>query len=157
TLFAPKPLVRLLQTLSDKVRVIDTLDGDRSYDCQIALLSLPLRLKTELSNIPGQVPYLGFDADRVARWRDVLGDGGFRIGIACEGNPQVEFDKTRSVAVREFMPLSQIPGVRLISLQKNFGTEQLQALPEGMTVETLGDDYDAGPDAFRDTAAVMQH
>ena len=29
-------------------------------------------------------------------------------------------------------------------------------LPEGMTVETLGPDFDAGPDAFVDTAAVMK-
>jgi hypothetical protein len=57
----------------------------------------------------------------------------------------------------EFQPLSQIPGVRLISLQKNQGVEQVAALPAGMTVQTLGEDFDAGPDAFADTAAVMQH
>jgi uncharacterized protein DUF6165 len=41
-------------------------------------------------------------------------------------------------------------------LQKNDGVEQLQHLPEGMQVETLGEDYDAGDDAFLDTAAVME-
>jgi hypothetical protein len=45
--------------------------------------------------------------------------------------------------------------VRLISLQKVNGLEQLAHLPEGMRVETLGDDFESGPDAFCDAAAVM--
>ena len=36
------------------------------------------------------------------------------------------------------------------------GEAQLQDLPPGMGVETLGADFDAGPDAFLDTAAVMK-
>jgi tetratricopeptide (TPR) repeat protein len=47
--------------------------------------------------------------------------------------------------------------VKLISLQKNHGTEQLANLPEGMAVEILGEDLDSGPDAFLDTAAVMMN
>jgi hypothetical protein len=42
-------------------------------------------------------------------------------------------------------------------LQKNAGAEQLRDLPAGMTVETLGDEFDAGPDAFLDSAAVMMN
>jgi hypothetical protein len=45
--------------------------------------------------------------------------------------------------------------VRLISLQKTQGLTHLANLPDGMTVETLGDDFDAGTDAFLDSAAVM--
>jgi ADP-heptose:LPS heptosyltransferase len=53
--------------------------------------------------------------------------------------------------------LSRVPGVTLISLQKTDGLEQLKELPSGMQVETLGPDFDAGPDAFLDTAAVMMN
>ncbi len=52
-------------------------------------------------------------------------------------------------------PLATIAGVRLISLQKGFGEEQLSDLPPAMRVETLGADFDAGPDAFVDAAAAM--
>jgi hypothetical protein len=45
--------------------------------------------------------------------------------------------------------------VRLISLQKVNGLDQLANLPEGMAVETLGDGFDPGPDIFVDTAAAM--
>ena len=47
-----------------------------------------------------------------------------------------------------------MPNVRLISLQRTHGLEQLEQLPAGMTVETLGE-FDAGDDAFVDTAAIM--
>jgi hypothetical protein len=45
--------------------------------------------------------------------------------------------------------------VRLISLQYKDGLDQLGDLPTGVTIETLGDDFCKGPDAFIDTAAVM--
>lgn len=49
------------------------------------------------------------------------------------------------------------PGLTLISLQKYDGAEQLAHLPPGMTVETLGAEFDAGSDAFADCAAVMMN
>jgi hypothetical protein len=64
-------------------------------------------------------------------------------------------DHGRSFGVSEFSGLSRIAGVRLISLQKNQGSEQLARLPAGMQVEALGEDYNSGPDAFLDSAAIM--
>src|SRR5262249_49165138 len=71
------------------------------------------------------------------------------------GKPGVKIDKGRSIPLVCFEPLACIAGVRLISLQKNAGLDQLDRLPEGMQVETLGPDFDSGPGAFLDTAAVM--
>src|SRR5262249_49707133 len=68
-----------------------------------------------------------------------------------------EAPEDRAIPLRCFAPLSQIPGVVLISLQKGYGVEQLDGLPPGMKVETLGEDFDAGPDAFLDSAAVMKN
>jgi glycosyl transferase family 9 (putative heptosyltransferase) len=68
----------------------------------------------------------------------------------------LRIDRSKWVPLIEFAPLAALPDVRLISLQKNFGLEQLETLPEGFVVESLGDELDAGPDAFTDTAAVMQ-
>jgi hypothetical protein len=44
--------------------------------------------------------------------------------------------------------------VRLISLQKNAGLEQLNDIPSDMTVETL---ESSGTDGFIDTSAVMRN
>ena len=92
---------------------------------------------------------------RIALWRSRIGGEGFRVGIAWQGNPSYKADRERSIPLRFFEPLSKIPGVRLISLQKHDGLDQLKDLPPDMTVETLSDDFDDGADAFIDTAAVM--
>jgi ADP-heptose:LPS heptosyltransferase len=43
-----------------------------------------------------------------------------------------------------------------VSLQRTHGLDQLRDLPAGMSVIEPGDDFDAGADAFVDTAALMQ-
>ena len=51
-----------------------------------------------------------------------------------------------------FAPLAAVPGVRLISLQKGEGEDQIAGA--GFPVE-MPEGLDVGPDAFLDTAAVM--
>ena len=46
--------------------------------------------------------------------------------------------------------------MRLISLQQGDGVEQLGSMPAGMRVEVPVVKPDGGPDAFVDTAAVME-
>jgi hypothetical protein len=72
-----------------------------------------------------------------------------------QGNPDPEADRARSLPIMALAPLAGIAGVRLISLQKGAGEEQLSNLPPSLRVETLGANFDAGPDAFVDTAAAM--
>ena len=57
----------------------------------------------------------------------------------------------------EYLALARLPGVRLISLQKQHGLDQLIRLSADTKIETLGEDFDSGPDAFIDTAAVMEN
>jgi tetratricopeptide (TPR) repeat protein len=155
TFFAPKQLVRLYKPFADRVELTTELSSEEGFDFRCALLSLPHRLKTELSNIPRAVPYLFAEEELVAKWRHRIGTEGFKIGICWQGNPAGNVDKGRSIPISKFLPLSQVPGVRLISLQKNYGLEQLERLPESMRVEILDEEFDSGPDAFIDTAAVM--
>ncbi len=151
----PASLVPLFATCPG----IDQLVAEKSplppFDVHAALLSLPHLLGTRLDTVPAKVPYLSADAGRVASWRRVLeGIPGFRVGIAWQGNPRHPWDRHRSVPLDRFAPLAQVPGVRLISLQKGAGTEQLRGVGEGMPVVTLPDDRDADG-AFLDTAAVV--
>jgi hypothetical protein len=95
------------------------------------------------------------EPERIACWREKLPKGTFNVGICWQGNPARHIDPGRSIPLAEFAPLAHSPAVRLISLQKHHGLDQLQSGPAGMQVETL-DNFDDGPDAFVDTAAVMQ-
>ena len=50
----------------------------------------------------------------------------FKVGIVWQGNPNATCEKGRSIPLRAFAPLAGVPGVRLVSLQKNDGVEQLR-------------------------------
>lgn len=127
------------------------------FDVQVPIMSLARILGVRPDKVPAPVPYLFADPARVAAWRDRLPKGGFRIGIVWQGKAGVGVDKGRSYTLDQMAPVARIPGVTLISLQKGYGLDQLEQLPDRMRVETLGPDFDEGPDAFQDTAAVMQH
>ena len=117
---------------------------------------MPLALGTVAENVPADIPYLRSESERIQYWKQRIGIEGFKVGIAWQGNIHSPADAGRSFPLTAFAGLAAIPGVRLISLQKNNGSEQLRSLPAGMKVEALGEDFDAGPDAFVDTAAVME-
>lgn len=152
----PQPrLPRLLRSLTG-VRILG--DGGTTIatcDRHIPLLSLPRIFGTTMENIPAPAPYLAAEPERIERWRERIGPQGFRIGITWQGNPANGYDRRRSFALRALAPLRQVPGVRLISLQKLDGTDQLSGEGAALGVETLGDEFDSGPHAFLDTAAVM--
>ena len=60
----------------------------------------------------------------------------FKIGITWQGKPLGKIDRGRSIPLEKFMPLAGVPGVRLISLQRNHGLDQLAPVQERMKIET---------------------
>jgi hypothetical protein len=137
------------------MEIVPSCAEGRWFDFKCPMASLPFRAGTELGTVPGESPYLYAEAALVEKWRGRLGKHGFRIGIGWQGNPWGQIDRGRSIPLEKFRALSAIPGVRLISLQKLHGLDQLDNLPEGMKVEVLGD-FDEGLDGFVDTAAIMR-
>ena len=154
TFLCPPRLHRLLGSLTG-IRLIDKWTSGERFDAQIAVSSLPRAFATRVDSVPAVVPYLAAEPERARRWAARIGDDGFKIGVVWQGNPNPEVDITRAAPLAAYAPLAAIPGVRLISLQKGCGVEQLADLPAGMRVESLGEGFDAGPDAFIDTAAAM--
>jgi Flp pilus assembly protein TadD len=149
-----------LKTLLRHVEGVTLMGMDESvsgFDVYCPLLSLPRIFRSTPETVPPIPSCIKADPDAVRRWRAKMGDHGFRIGIGWQGKPGTLIDGERSFALASFAPLARIPGVRLISLQKNFGTEQLASLPKDMPVETLGDDFDVSSGPFMDTAAVMMN
>jgi Glycosyltransferase family 9 (heptosyltransferase) len=112
-----------------------------------------------LATIPAELAYLSADPQRIARWGPrVAGLTGLKVGIAWQGNPSVErliWARGRSIPLAALAPLAALPGVSLVSLQKGAGAEQLLQVPFRQHVLDLGPEFDGGPDAFLDAAAVM--
>jgi tetratricopeptide (TPR) repeat protein len=149
-------MTRLIQTLSPSIEVIASKTAPGTFDYHIALLSAPMAFNIDANCVPAETRYLHAEPALVEHWRRILGDSGFKIGIAWHGS-RLGTEIGKSFPLRLLEGISNLPRVRLISLQKGEGTEQISELPDGMKVETLGDNFDSGPDAFLDTAAVMQN
>lgn len=151
-----KPLVPLLQAhlVPPVDQVIAKDDPLPAFDLHTSTMSLPFAFRTEVETAPARVPYLKADEARMAQWRERLGRDGFRIGVSWRGAGGMH-DRGRSYPLKLLAGLAALPGVRLISLQKGDGLDQLEDLPKGMKVETLGEDFDSGG-AFLDTIAVME-
>jgi tetratricopeptide (TPR) repeat protein len=154
TFMCPPRLRRLLSSKA-RVRFADWPPEGQQFDAQIAISSLPHVFNTRLETIPAAVPYLVAEPALRDMWARRIGAEGFKIGVVWQGNADPEADRARSMPLAALAPLAEIAGVRLISLQKGAGEEQLSKLPSSMKVETLGADFDAGADAFVDTAAAM--
>ena len=149
----------LLGSLDGADRVIAEGDAAGEFDYHCPLLSLPLLCRTRLETIPAAVPYLEPEQARTAHWAQRLSGerGRLRVGIAWQGNPDPEksWARGRSVPLRYFRPLTDIAAVELISLQKGHGLEQVGAAGLTARITIPGDDFDTGPDAFLDAAAVI--
>jgi ADP-heptose:LPS heptosyltransferase len=118
------------------------------------LMSVPGILGMTPDAIPAAVPYLGPGPEHIATWRDRLGSG-FKVGISWQGSPTFVHDKGRSIPLAAFAPLAEILGIRLISLQKRPGAEQVSAASFRTRIETPLDVSDLSNQSFSDTSAVI--
>ena len=146
-----KPLAALMSSAKGVSEVVCAGERPPSFDFHLPLMSAPLVLGHDETDIPGD-PYLFAKPSRVALWKERLPQAALKVGIAWQGSLSIP---GRSVPLAAFAPLTAVPGVKLICLQKGDGLEQLELMPSGLHVETLRDELDSGADAFLDTAAVM--
>jgi hypothetical protein len=147
-------LVRLMRNAGLPAEIIGAGLVPEQFDYHAALASLPMLCGTTLGTIPAAIPYLAAEAERVVHWRTQLG-GGFKIGVCWQGNRKGSDVAGRSFPVTMFEAIAGLPDTRLISLQKDESAEQLGEASADLGIESLGSDFDVGPDAFIDAAAVM--
>ncbi len=170
----PETLVRLVSRCPGVDAVQDWYAPLPGCDVHAPLMSLPAILGTTLASLPGDYPYLSPDAATVQRWRPIVdrclestavdapasvaaGGRVFRIGVAWQGNPRNRIDRWRSFPLGLLAPIADLPGVRLISLQKGQGTEQISSAGHRFPIAVLPE-AGAGDDDrrdFLDTAAIM--
>ncbi len=154
----PGALLPLLSRCPGIDRLIARGTPIPEFQTHCALLSLPWLMRTTLATVPAEVPYLFADPALVSRWREELApQAGYRIGINWQGNPKYKGDRQRSIPLEKFAPLADLPGVRLISVQKGHGSEQLAAHGDRLGIVPLGDRLDESGGAFMDTAAVLMN
>jgi len=152
-----EPLIPLLSLCPRIDRVIPMERTTPAFDVHAPLMSLPAVFHSTIDTLPSETPYLKADPQLVEMWRKRLaGIDGFKVGIAWQGSPKYQYDRTRSIPLDHFSSIASGKGVRLISLQKGQGTEQLAELKDRFDVVAF-DDIDEQADAFMDTAAIMKN
>jgi len=77
-------LIRLLGSLKCNVEIISIDGPTRDFDYQVSVMSLPFAFRTVLETIPADIPYLAAEPELVSKWKDKIGDSGFKIGIAWQ-------------------------------------------------------------------------
>jgi tetratricopeptide (TPR) repeat protein len=140
----------LLSQLSG-VTVIAAGEALPAFDLHCPLLSLPLALRTELSTVAADVPYLTASAERAAHWRPRLPSGRPRAGFVWSGSATHKNDANRSIALARLAALFENSPLSCVSLQTELRAsdrEVLQGLPQ---LIHLGDDIHD----FVDTAAII--
>lgn len=146
-----EPLFQGFPNVQTLIPQPDMLPISEEFDMWIPLLSLPRLFKTDLSNIPHQIPYLFADPEKVKRWKDRFSRNKLNIGIAWAGNPKHPNDRNRSCSISFFVKLAeQLPQVQFYSLQK--GAQAQQLTPEMNIISLEKDLID-----FSETAAVLKN
>lgn len=154
---APKRLHALLRTLPVPLDLKPLEErGSVNASHWIPMMGLPHALKLHAKEYRVHQPYFSTSPERRAFWRHIMGTEGVKIGIIWQGNPDPSIDTGRSVPLEIYKPLLTIPHVKLFSLQKGFGEEQLQTCSFRNRIQTL-ENVDSGDDGFLDTAAIMQN
>lgn len=113
------PLVRDISGITQICHRWNDIPGHAAY-CRLS--SLPGLLGTTLDTIPGQVPYMRAEPDRVAFWAAHLSaqlpGGARRIGFAWTGRPTHPNDRRRSLRLQQLAPLARTQGIAFVSIQK---------------------------------------
>jgi hypothetical protein len=123
------------------------------FDFQVSMLSLAHIFGTTLETIPNTVPYLLLNEQTTSRWRARLPvSQEIKVGIVWQGRPQHANDRFRSIPLASFESLGRISGVRIYSLQKDAGREQL-SLPRSWEIDDLAPQLTD----LAETAGAMQH
>ena len=164
-LFVVQPPLKAIISLCPYIDVVTTYDDPLpTCDYFAALLSVPQVLKTRLETIPATIPYLYAEPQLVELWKQKLaGDACFRVGICWQGKADYTqtctsmFLASRSCKLDYFKPLAAVPGVRLYSLQKIYGLDQVELCDAAQWLETFDESFDRDHGRFMDTAALIQN
>jgi hypothetical protein len=147
----------LLERIPGISRCFHRWQDSPGFTAYSLLSSLPHVFGTELQTIPSSIPYLTPDPQKIANWRERLREhcpsGEFKVGLFWSGRPAHPNNRRRSMHLAQLAPLSDVPRVRLISLQKDVPRQEIALAKEFKSLVDLTREFAD----FDDTAAVISN
>ncbi|MDR3097024.1 MAG: hypothetical protein LBV73_08115 [Paraburkholderia sp.] len=128
------------------------------YDYWCRMFRFPEHMRLTISMLPLAMQYLNAPSEAIGCWRErIAGSTGMnsrkhRIGLVWAGNPDYEFDRYRSIALRALHPVLARSDVSWFALQKGAAQCDVEALPSGIDMTPLGPEISN----FTDTLAIVQ-
>ena len=154
TLVCHPALTRLMRSHAAIDEIFSSADAVpvTGHDYWMPLLSAPFHFYRPDAPVYASLPYLRAEPAMRAHWASLLPQQGLRVGLVWRGNPAFENDKDRSLPGPDtLLPLWQVPGVTLVSLQKGAGETQAQAFAADHALTCLGPQMQN----FADAAAIV--
>jgi Flp pilus assembly protein TadD len=123
-----------------------------AHDVNCPIMSLPWRFGTTLASIPEHGPYLAPSDAAIAFWQARFAAlPQPRVGLVWASSETFVYRSAKTVALRQLMPLLDVPGVTWVSLQ--FGKEAGEIAENDLTARIV--DPMADVRTFLDTAAIV--
>jgi hypothetical protein len=146
-------MARLMSRCDGVDRIVTTPERLPPIQAQIPPLYLAAVFRTTPGTMKGDA-YLSADPAAVERWRPAIAAmPGVKVGCVWQGNSEYSPDACRSFRLADLAPLARVPGVSLVSLQKDQGSDQLNEVTARFPLVDLGPSYSAGD--WMDTAAIV--
>ena len=150
----PQSLARLMEGLKGVSQLI--IEGQKlpAFDYQCPLLSLPLAFNTNISSIPGNVPYLKANIDNVLKVSLKLGEKKRkRIGLVWSSVSAFRDDSKRSLKLEEFVKALALERFEYVCLQKELKECDKKLFKTYRNIKFYGDEIND----FQDTAALIEN
>ncbi|MFQ5764327.1 MAG: glycosyltransferase family 9 protein [Rhodospirillales bacterium] len=146
----------LFGTVDPRIELIEEWRAGDVCDVHVHLFSLPAIFRTEVATIP-PAGCLAADPARAKAWGERLAGPGLKVGIAWQGKPTHPRDDERSLPLETLLPVLRTPGVSFFSLQARDGVDQLDGLPDDVTVTAPEGEIDDPAARFVETAAAIDN
>ena len=150
----PLSLAGLLEGLNGVSQLI--IEGQKlpAFDYQCPLLSLPLAFNTNISSIPGNVPYLKANIDKVLKVSPKLGaKKRKRIGLVWSSVSAFRYDSKRSLKLEEFVKSLPLESFEYVCLQKELKECDKDFFKTYRNIKFYGHEIND----FQDTAALIEN
>tara|TARA_Y100001970_G_C13901098_1_gene683683 strand:+ start:150 stop:743 length:594 start_codon:yes stop_codon:yes gene_type:complete len=104
------------------------------------------------------INYINTDKERLIYWKNKIDKLEKKtIAIAWQGNPDYSEDHLRSIPLKYFDNIIKNDKYNFISLQKNFGSEQIQQNNFSKYIHDFSNDIDITEKTFDDTIHILKN
>ena len=151
----PKQLVQLFKDSNIGNYIFSNNEKLPDFDIHCPLLSLPFKCSTTIKNIPLNKKYIFPKEDKIIKWKKIFNNKFLNIGINWQASNTLDLDKGRSFKLEYFYKISLLNKVKLFSLQKFHGLEQIKENIKKIKLNTIDSFDEEAP--FVDTAAIIEN